>query len=56
MTTTLRPENEKLIAQAMQTGAYQSADEVVERAVGQFECCEFFTAEDRSCFIPCSRS
>lgn len=33
MTITLRPENEKLIAQAMQTGAYQDADEVIERAL-----------------------
>jgi putative addiction module CopG family antidote len=33
MTITLRPENEKLIAQAMQTGAYQSPDEVIERAL-----------------------
>jgi antitoxin ParD1/3/4 len=33
MTITLRPENEKLIAQAMQTGAYQNPDEVIERAL-----------------------
>jgi putative addiction module CopG family antidote len=33
MTITLRPENEKLIAQAMQTGAYQSPYEVIERAL-----------------------
>jgi putative addiction module CopG family antidote len=33
MTITLRPEHEKLIAQAMQTGAYQSPDEVIERAL-----------------------
>ena len=33
MTITLRPENEELIAQAMQTGAYQSPDEVIERAL-----------------------
>ena len=30
---TLRPENEKMIAEAMQTGAYQSPDEVIERAL-----------------------
>ena len=33
MTITLRPEHEKLIAQAMPTGAYQSPDEVIERAL-----------------------
>ena len=33
MTITLRPEHEKLIAQAMQTGAYQSPDEVIGRAL-----------------------
>src|SRR5207244_6810414 len=71
MTITLRPEHEKLIAQAMQTGAYQNPDEVigraleimhsedewlhdhsaeiaekVERAFGQFERGEFFSAEE----------
>jgi Arc/MetJ-type ribon-helix-helix transcriptional regulator len=33
MAITLRPEHEKLIAQAMQTGAYQNPDEVIERAL-----------------------
>jgi antitoxin ParD1/3/4 len=33
MTITLRPEQEKLIAQVMQTGAYQNPDEVIERAL-----------------------
>lgn len=33
MTITLRPEHEKLIAEAMQTGAYQNPDEVVGRAL-----------------------
>jgi Arc/MetJ-type ribon-helix-helix transcriptional regulator len=33
MTITLRPEHEKLIAQAMQTGAYQNPDEVIGRAL-----------------------
>jgi putative addiction module CopG family antidote len=71
MTITLRPEHEKLIAQAMQTGAYQSPDEVIglalrrlhseeewlldhkaeiaakiERAFGQFDRGEFFSAEE----------
>jgi Arc/MetJ-type ribon-helix-helix transcriptional regulator len=71
MTITLRPEHEKLSAQAMQTGAYQNPDEVIgraleilhsedewlhdhsaeitekiERALGQFERGEFFSAEE----------
>ena len=33
MTITLRKEHEKLIAEAMQTGAYQSPDEVIGRAL-----------------------
>ena len=33
MTITLRPEQEKLITQAMQTGAYQDPHEVIERAL-----------------------
>jgi antitoxin ParD1/3/4 len=33
MTITLRPEHERLIAQAMQTGAYQNPDEVIGRAL-----------------------
>lgn len=71
MTITLRPEHEKLITEAMRTGAYQTADEVIgralemlhsedewlhdqradiaekiERAFGQFERGEFFSAEE----------
>jgi len=70
MTITLRPEHEKLIAQALESGAYQNPDEVIgraldmlrdedqwlheqkdevaakiERAFGQFERGEFFSAE-----------
>lgn len=70
MTITLRPEQEKVIAQAIESGAYQNPDEVIaralevlrgeeewlegqkaevaakiERAFGQFERGEFFTAE-----------
>lgn len=45
MTITLRPEQEKLIDQAMQSGAYQNPDEVIERAFGQFERGEFLSAE-----------
>ena len=33
MTITLRPEQEKLITQAMQTGAYRDPSEVIERAL-----------------------
>jgi Arc/MetJ-type ribon-helix-helix transcriptional regulator len=33
MTITLRPEHEKLVAQAMQTGAYENPDEVIRRAL-----------------------
>ena len=37
MTITFRPEHENLIAQAIETGAYQNPDEVIERAFGQFD-------------------
>ncbi len=33
MTITLRPEHQQLIEKAMQTGAYQNADDVIERAL-----------------------
>jgi hypothetical protein len=33
MTITLRPAQEKLIAQAMRTGAYRDPDEVIDRAL-----------------------
>jgi len=71
MTITLRPEHEQLIAQVIQTGAYQNPEEVIgralemlqfederlqdrkglidekiERAFGQFERGEFFSAEE----------
>ena len=71
MTITLRPEHEKVIAEAIQSGAYENPDEVIgralevlrgeedwlheqkdevaekiERAFGQFERGEFFSAED----------
>jgi antitoxin ParD1/3/4 len=71
MTITLRPEHEKAIAQAIQSGAYQNPDEVIgralevlrgedewlherrdeisekiERAIGQFERGEFFSADE----------
>jgi antitoxin ParD1/3/4 len=40
MTITLRPEHEKAIAQAIQSGAYQNPDEVIGRAL------EVLRAED----------
>jgi len=71
MTITLRPEHEKVIAEAIQSGAYENPDEVIgralevlrgeedwlheqkdevaekiERAFGQFERGDFFSAED----------
>jgi putative addiction module CopG family antidote len=71
MTITLRPEHEKVVKQAIQSGAYRSAEEVIERALemlrsedtwllnrkddiaekidrafGQFERGEFFSAEE----------
>jgi hypothetical protein len=33
MTITLRPEHEHLVAQAMRTGAYQTPDDVIGRAL-----------------------
>ena len=33
MTITLRPDQEKAIAQAIESGAYQNPDEVIERAL-----------------------
>ena len=33
MTITLRPEHEKLIAQALESGAYQNPEEVIGRAL-----------------------
>lgn len=71
MAITLRPEHERLVAKAMQTGAYRDPDDVIgralemlhseaewlqdhkeqiaakiERAFGQFERGEFFSAEE----------
>ena len=33
MTITIRPEHERLIVQAIQNGAYQNPDELIERAL-----------------------
>ena len=40
MTITLRPEHEELIAQAIKTGAYQTPDEVIARALEMFHLVE----------------
>ena len=37
MTITLRAEKERLIAEAMQTGAYQDPEEVIERALDMLQ-------------------
>lgn len=42
MTINLRPEHEQLIAQAIRSGAYQTVDQVVERAL------EILRAEEES--------
>lgn len=41
MTITLQPEHERLLRQALDTGAYQSPDEVVARAL------EMLTSQDK---------
>lgn len=71
MSITLRPEHERVIAEAIQSGAYETPDQVIERALevlrsedewlqehkdevaekierafGQFERGEFFSAEE----------
>jgi antitoxin ParD1/3/4 len=48
MTITLRPEHEKLIAQAMQSGAYQNPDEVIGRALEMLHSEEEWLQDNRS--------
>jgi len=48
MTITLRPENEELIAQALQTGAYQSPNEVIERALRMLHSEEEWLADHKT--------
>jgi Arc/MetJ-type ribon-helix-helix transcriptional regulator len=38
MAITLRPEHEKLVAKAMQTGAYENSEEVIRRALEMLHC------------------
>ena len=37
MTIELNPEQEHRIAEALRSGAYQSANDVIERALGEYE-------------------
>ena len=48
MTITLRPEHERLIAEALRSGAYLSADEVIERAFELLHEQEALLAENRA--------
>jgi antitoxin ParD1/3/4 len=48
MTITLRPEHEKLIALAMQTGTYEDADEVIERALRMLHSEEEWLADHKA--------
>ncbi len=48
MTITLRPEREQLIAEALRSGAYRSADEVIERALALLHEQESWLAESRA--------
>ncbi len=40
MTINLTPEHQKLIEQAIQTGAYDTADDVIEKALELLQCDE----------------
>jgi hypothetical protein len=46
MSITLRPEHEKAISQAIQSGAYQSSDQVIERALELLRSEDAFTMPD----------
>jgi len=48
MATTIRPEDEQLIAEVMRTGAYQNADEVIARALEVLRSEEEWLDESRS--------
>ncbi len=48
MTITLRPEHERLIAEALRSGAYLSADEVIGRAFELLQEQEALLAEKRA--------
>jgi Arc/MetJ-type ribon-helix-helix transcriptional regulator len=48
MTITIRAEHEQLIAQALRTGGYQSADEVIGRALEILRSEDEWLAENKS--------
>jgi Arc/MetJ-type ribon-helix-helix transcriptional regulator len=48
MTITLRPEHERLIAQAMRTGAYQNPDDVVAHALDLLNSSDKFSLDEQS--------
>lgn len=48
MTITLRPEHEKAIAEAIQSGAYQTPDEVLTRALEVLRCEEEWLHEQKA--------
>ena len=48
MTITLNPDHERMITQALSTGAYQSPDEVIERALEMLNSQEQWLLENRA--------
>ncbi len=48
MPITLRPEHEQLIAEALRSGAYQSPDEVIKRALELLHERDTWVAENRA--------
>jgi antitoxin ParD1/3/4 len=48
MPITLRPEHERLIAEALRSGAYQSPDEVIKRALELLHDRDAWVAENRA--------
>ena len=48
MTITLRPEHERAIAEAIQSGAYQNPDEVIERALEALRSQDDWLFENRT--------
>ncbi len=48
MPITLRPEHERLIAEALRSGTYQSPDEVIERALELLRDRDAWLAENRA--------
>lgn len=48
MPITLRPEHERLIAEALRSGAYQSSEEVIKRALELLHDRDTWLAENRA--------